>query len=578
MRTLFAAIVAACGLTTAAEAAPLPTGNSGVASLYPGDAGLANDPSVLWFDNFEGYSGVSSLWGAYQNFYQQSNFRLATEAADVFRGQKSLQITQPNVSTSQYNALTKGIAPQDTVFVRFYTKLDAGFSFSAGSAVHNGVNISAGYSGPGAVPNGRDFFYVGLENTTYRGEPQPGYTHAYVYHPEQRSGYGDHWYSEGLVFPGGTQGNFGAGFVPMPPRIAERGRWYCVELMVRANTPGARDGRVAAWIDGVLIADWQNLRFRDTSTLKIDRVELVLGAPQNTDGADRVWFDNLAIATGYIGPMAGTGVPETPRLGLSVSPGSIAENGGAATGTVTRSGSTAGGLTVALASSDTSEATVPASVTIAAGSSRATFAVRGVNDATVDGTQVVTLRATAPGATEATARLDVTDDDAPPPPPPLAGPETIFAGVTAAGAYDGQPWVLGTVFQSSRPGRITAVRVYAVAGESGSHTFRLWDNLTGRQVGATGTFAATGAGWIQYNLPQAIAIREGVRYTVAVTTGGDARKYYAAAVGALARGGSNGASLSYPANAGVFGASLTQRPTQVWNATNYLRDVVFVPD
>ena len=205
-------------------ASPLPTKDSGVASDHPGDIGIANDPSVLFFDGFEGYSGISGLWSNYENFYQQSNFRIATEAPNVFSGQKSLQITQPNVNTSQYNALTKEIAPQDTVFVRFYTKLDEGFSFSAGSAVHNGVNISGGYSGPGGVPNGRDFFYVGLENTEYRGEPQPGYTHAYVYHPEQRSGWGDHWYPDGLVIPGETQGNFGAEFVPTATPYPRNGR------------------------------------------------------------------------------------------------------------------------------------------------------------------------------------------------------------------------------------------------------------------------------------------------------------------------------------------------------------------
>jgi len=46
-------------------------------------------------------------------------------------------------------------------------------------------------------------------------------------------------------------------------------RWYGYELMVQANTPGQRDGRVAIWIDGKLIADFLNVRLCDVNTLKI---------------------------------------------------------------------------------------------------------------------------------------------------------------------------------------------------------------------------------------------------------------------------------------------------------------------
>jgi hypothetical protein len=32
----------------------------------------------------------------------------------------------------------------------------------------------------------------------------------------------------------------------------DRDRWICYEFMVKANTPGQRDGRLAFWIDGRL--------------------------------------------------------------------------------------------------------------------------------------------------------------------------------------------------------------------------------------------------------------------------------------------------------------------------------------
>jgi hypothetical protein len=99
---------------------------------------------------------------------------------------------------------------------------------------------------------------------------------------------------------------------------------------------------------------------------------------------------------------------------LVVAATSVSEGDGAAatTATVTRSGSTSGELVVDLASDDTSEATVPLSVTILDGNSSASFEIAAVDDSDVDGTQTVTFTATASGYTSGSDTLDVTDNDA----------------------------------------------------------------------------------------------------------------------------------------------------------------------
>jgi hypothetical protein len=81
--------------------------------------------------------------------------------------------------------------------------------------------------------------------------------------------------------------------------------------MVKTNTPGQRDGRIAAWVDGTLIADFQNVRLRDTNTLKIGQIQLELHAQSNTVRADRKWYDNLVVAKSYIGPMSSGSSPDT---------------------------------------------------------------------------------------------------------------------------------------------------------------------------------------------------------------------------------------------------------------------------
>lgn len=128
----------------------------------------------------------------------------------------------------------------------------------------------------------------------------------------------------------------------------------------------------------------------------------------NVATGDTSEFSRAVIASNGTTPTP-TPTP-TPTLALSISPASISENAGVATGTVSRS--TSGpALIVTLRSSDSSEVAIPASVTIAAGSRTATFAIRGVNDDAVDGSQSVLITATANGFRAASATITVTDDD-----------------------------------------------------------------------------------------------------------------------------------------------------------------------
>jgi len=106
-------------------------------------------------------------------------------------------------------------------------------------------------------------------------------------------------------------------------------------------------------------------------------------------------------------------LPET--ISVSVTPSSFLEDAGtnAATGTVTRSGSTAGALVVALFSSDTTEAAVPATVTIPIGQPSATFLVHAVDDVLLDATQTVTITGSAPGFLSGSTTVSVLDDELP---------------------------------------------------------------------------------------------------------------------------------------------------------------------
>ena len=126
------------------------------------------------------------------------------------------------------------------------------------------------------------------------------------------------------------------------------------------------------------------------------------------DGTQAVSLSGTA--TGYVGGSANVDVTDYETLTVTISPTSISENGGTATGTVTRSNTNnSQALVVTLSSSDTTDATVPATVTIPANQASATFAISAVDDALLDGTQTVSLSGTATGYVGGSANVDVTD-------------------------------------------------------------------------------------------------------------------------------------------------------------------------
>ena len=87
---------------------------------------------------------------------------------------------------------------------------------------------------------------------------------------------------------------------------------------------------------------------------------------------------------------------DVQTLTLSVDvPAAATEGDPPLTGTVTIPAALDADLAVSLASGDPSEATVPGSVTIAAGQTAATFAITVLDDSDWDGSQSATITATA---------------------------------------------------------------------------------------------------------------------------------------------------------------------------------------
>lgn len=282
----------------------------GIASKYPGDVGIQNDPAVIFADRFEDYSVADDLSQKWDAFYQVNQIRIATEPENVFSGSKALEFTVPQMQNELSNATDKVLTEErDFLYLRYYSKFQPPYDVVGSS--HNGSMISAHYfingmATPGIPANGINKFLANLEN--WRGDaqtPSPGDLNIYIYHPEQRSMWGDHFFPDGTVLPNSSMpGDFGPSFVPRPNIIPELDTWYCYEYLLKANTPGRRDGRITFWFNGELAADFQNLRLRDVPELKIDRFGLSFHIGSNPAGETKKWYDNVVAATAYIGPMA----------------------------------------------------------------------------------------------------------------------------------------------------------------------------------------------------------------------------------------------------------------------------------
>jgi hypothetical protein len=291
--------------------AELPEGD-GLAAKYPGDVGLDRNPAVVFTDDFEDLADAfietspheqagrkwDAAWGV---------LRVTREPEHVHSGRQALEITHQSRQPRSHGA-EKDLRPgADVLFLRYYMKFAKEFP----GLHHTGMAISGFPTGlpscesTGVRPNGRNHFTVVLDAVQPPGGPPvgpPGYMEVGCYHMDQGRKWGDLLFPNGDVHPPENKWLLAQDFVPRPNLMAERGRWYCYELMVKVNTPGERDGRVAFWVDGKLSGDFPNLRFRSTPILKANRINLVTyasGLRPNTT----LWYDDVVAATEYIGPM-----------------------------------------------------------------------------------------------------------------------------------------------------------------------------------------------------------------------------------------------------------------------------------
>lgn len=163
----------------------------------------------------------------------------------------------------------------------------------------------------------------------------------YSYWHEMRSWQTEHGASQGK--PNAYYGNVFK--MKQGPKI-KRDQWICVEMMVKLNTAGEYDGEQAFWIDGKLIGHWkkglpkgtwmrgsfhsfgkwnrkprkfEGFNWRASDAIKINKAMLQWylsrdqSWPRMRVKENIVYFDDLVVATGYVGPMKMRGKAKKKR-------------------------------------------------------------------------------------------------------------------------------------------------------------------------------------------------------------------------------------------------------------------------
>lgn len=164
-------------------------------------------------------------------------------------------------------------AQLQSMYYSYWVKFPEQFDFVLGGKLP-GIGSFNANSG-GQKPTGRDGWSV---RAMWERHGQIG---QYVYHMDQPKPFGE-------FFPWDT-----------PP--AEKGKWYHVKTFVQLNNPGKNDGIVRTWLDGKLVLDKRDFRFRIGNDLPIERFLFSLfyggSGPEWAPSRDMdIYFDDFVLS------------------------------------------------------------------------------------------------------------------------------------------------------------------------------------------------------------------------------------------------------------------------------------------
>lgn len=215
-----------------------------ISSRYRNDSGIENDPDVLFVEKFD--MALNNVLQRYNDVKNGSHMSLVDDVPPGNTQGKSIVISNNNGATDGghlYKKFDQGF--DGDVYLRYYVKYP---EVSRSKFSHISVRIG-GYDPPSSYPIGRAGKCNVATNFNLSYEPvtDNGQMETYIYWPQMSASnvQGDICYGNYLITNSGKSRNL------------EFGKWMCVELMVRLNTPGLSDGEFRVWQDGEEMGHWK---------------------------------------------------------------------------------------------------------------------------------------------------------------------------------------------------------------------------------------------------------------------------------------------------------------------------------
>ena len=277
-------------------------GAGGLAAKYPGDVGIANDPDVLFTDNFE--SGDMKKW-------DQQRGRVVMTEDKPNAGHWCVQMPMERGKNHGGDAIKWFMPGADTIYARVYVKFSPDYQYNhhfVWLGANQRTNKWSAFGKAGLKPNGT-YYSTGMEPWFAWGKnPPPGEVNLYTYYldmePDRKM---NKYWGNGFFPPGPDKGKAAGPDRVIPPL----NQWQCWEFMIQANTAlDQPDGKQAMWVDGKLAGEFTGIRWRNDLDLKVNCFWLEHfgydeGDPtrQYWKESQSVWFDDVVVARRYIGPM-----------------------------------------------------------------------------------------------------------------------------------------------------------------------------------------------------------------------------------------------------------------------------------
>lgn len=270
----------------------------GLAGSFVLDRDIANHPEVIFAEQFESRRWVDN-WSDFDKTGDAEPVKLSADQHFEPLDGNALKVTIRKGKTQglnmHYRFAQSGRTEPEEVFFRYYLRFGESWDPTLEGGKMPGLSGSYGRAGwGGRRSDGKNGWVARGSFFTVPREASP-LSHlrgigSYLYHADMQGAYG--------AILGWGRG---------PSAALEKNRWYAVEQQVRMNRPGEKDGILRAWIDGQLVFERTNLRYRDIPELRIESVWMNVyhGGTRPAHKDLTLFIDNVVVAKKYIGP-AGT--------------------------------------------------------------------------------------------------------------------------------------------------------------------------------------------------------------------------------------------------------------------------------